>query len=197
MKVRHGRATVSGSTPRSQIRSASPLLSVASRKGNEMFFAVPFFVLLAIGATCSALGCSVPLAGLAAAAALNLPRRAGIALVAAVWFVDQLIGFTLRGYPRTPSTLVWALALGLASLGAYAIARALRWNLFAAFSAAFFAFQLVLVVFSVWLGGWDAYEPRWLVEILAINAAWFIGAHVTLRLLAKQPVFNVDLNASR
>jgi hypothetical protein len=154
-----------------------------------MIAAFPLLVLLAIGTACSVIGCELPFAGLAAAAALNLSRRDSILALLSVWLLNQVFGFTLHAYPHALNTYMWGVALGIATLVAFAAARALRGNLFAAFGGAFVAFELVLVVSSVWLGGWEAYALHYLVEILAINAAWFAGAHVTLRLVARRPIF--------
>jgi hypothetical protein len=155
-----------------------------------MIAAFPFLVLLAIGTACSVLGCELPFAGLAAAAALNLSRRSSIVVLLLIWAINQVLGFSVHAYPRTPSTFMWGVALGIATLVAFAAARALRANVFAAFGGAFVVFELVLVAFSLGLGGWEAYAPRWMFEILAINAAWFAGAHVTLRLVARQPILS-------
>jgi hypothetical protein len=153
-----------------------------------MIAAFPFVVLLAIGTGCSVLGCELPFAGLAAAAALNLSRRGSIVVLLLIWLINQVLGFTAHAYPRTPSTFMWGIALGVAVFVAFAAARALRGNVFATFAGAFVAFELVLVAFSFWLGGWEAYALHWMLEILAVNAAWFAGAHVVLRLVARQPI---------
>jgi hypothetical protein len=153
-----------------------------------MIAAFPLVVLLAIGTACSVLGCELPFAGLAAAAALNLSQRNSIVALLLVWVINQVLGFTLHGYPHALNTYLWGAALGIATLIAFAAARALRGNVFAAFGGAFVAFELALVASSVWLGGWEAYALHYMVQILAINAAWFAGAHVTLRLVARQPI---------
>jgi hypothetical protein len=155
-----------------------------------MIAAFPFVVLLAIGTACSVLGCELPFAGLAAAAALNLSRRGSIAVLLSVWLINQVFGFTVHAYPQTPSTFTWGIALAIATLVAFAAARALRGNVFAAFGGAFVLFELVLVAFSFWLGGWEAYALHWMLEIFAINAAWFAGTHVALRLVARQPILS-------
>jgi hypothetical protein len=153
-----------------------------------MIAAFPFLVLLTVGTACSVLGCELPFAGLAAAAALNLSRRSSIVVLLVIWLINQILGFGVHAYPRTPSTFTWGVALGVATLVAFVAARALRGNVFAAFAGAFVAFELVLIAFSFWLGGWEAYALHWMLEILAVNAAWFAGAHVTLRLVARQPI---------
>ena len=159
-----------------------------------MFVAFPFLALLAIGTACSALGCVLPFAAISAVAASTLPRRSALVVVGAVWLIDQAMGFTLHAYPRDPSTLVWGVVLGLAAFVSYGVARIVSANPFAAFLAAFVSFEVVLVLFSFALGGWDAYAPRWLISIFAINAAWFAGTHVALRVIAHR---GFDLKAPR
>jgi hypothetical protein len=154
-----------------------------------MSLAVPFLALLAVGVACSAMDCLVPIAALAAAAALNLSRRSGLAVVAAVWIANQAIGFAYKQYPHDPSTIAWGVGLGAAAFAAYGIARIASANPLVAFLGAFVAFEAVLALFSVRLGGWDAYAPHWIAQIFAINLAWFVGAHVALRLLARRPLF--------
>ena len=46
-----------------------------------------------------ALACIFPFAAIAALAALTLDRRAGIALVGAVWAANQAVGFLLMNFP--------------------------------------------------------------------------------------------------
>jgi len=84
--------------------------------------------------------------------------------------------------------LLWGVALGVAAFAAFFVARTLVRNAVLAFIAAFVAFEAVLVLFSIPLGGWEAYAPRYTIEIFAVNAAWFIGAQTVLRLAARRPV---------
>ncbi|HTV92608.1 MAG TPA: hypothetical protein VMG98_07810 [Verrucomicrobiae bacterium] len=154
-----------------------------------MFLAFPFLALGAIGVACAALGCIVPLPAIAAAAALNLSRRSALIVAGVVWLADQSIGFTLKAYPHDSVTVAWGLALGLGTVAAYVVARVVSSNPLLAFLGSFVAFEAVLVLFSFVLGGWDAYAPRWLFEVFAINAAWFVGAHATLRLVSRRPIF--------
>lgn len=197
MQVRDGRATVSG-IPAKSDTFGEPLLSVASRKGNEMFLALEFLALLAVGIVCAITGwCAVPFAAIGAVAALNLPRRAGLLLTGAVWFVDQLVGFAFKAYPHDPSTLAWGVGIGVAAFASYGIASILAPRVALAFFGAFVAYEAALMLFSLRLGGWEAYAPNWMIQIFATNLVVFVVAHVVLRLLAKQPVFGVNLNTPR
>ena len=163
-----------------------------------MFLALEFLVLLAVGVVCAVTGwCAVPFAAIGAAAALNVPRRAGLLLTGAVWFADQFVGFAFKGYPHDPSTIAWGVGIGVAAFASYGVARILATRVAAAFLGAFVAYEAVLILFSLRLGGWDAYAPHWMIQIFATNLVVFVAAHVALRLLAKQPVFGVNLNTPR
>ena len=148
---------------------------------------VPFIALLALGIGCSWLGCIVPFAAIAAAAAVDLRFRAGSALVVCVWAVSQAAGFGIHHYPRDPSTLAWGAAMLVAVLAAFAAARALRSRPILAFCAAFGAFEIVLAIFSVALGGWGAYAPYVLLGLLAVNAAWFLTAQIATAVFLRLP----------
>ncbi|HTU70850.1 MAG TPA: hypothetical protein VMF11_11085 [Candidatus Baltobacteraceae bacterium] len=157
-----------------------------------MFFALPFIALFSVGVACSLIGCIVPLAAIAAVTASALRLRDGLLLVAGVWFANQFIGFAVHGYPVNANTLAWAAALALGTGAAFFVARAVKHPLIG-FASAFAAFELVLMLFSVPLGGWDAYAPRVLFEVFAVNAVWFAAAYLVLRVVSR----GFDLDPSR
>lgn len=142
-----------------------------------MILAFPFVALFALGTIASWLGCLVPFAAISAAAALHLRTRAGIALVGAVWALNQTFGFMVHGYPHTAGTFAWGAALGVAAFAAFFAARAFPSRWIVAGLGAFAAFELVLVAFSTVLGGWGAYAPLPLLDVFAVNAVWFVLAH--------------------
>ena len=51
--------------------------------------------------------CTVPLVGIGVLAGTTLPRRRALTVLLTMWFVNQLLGFTVRGYPYTVSTFAW------------------------------------------------------------------------------------------
>jgi len=140
-----------------------------------MILAVPALLVLVAGLACSFLGCIVPLAALAAFAASYAPARVGIGTILATWLSGQVLGFTIHHYPMNGSTFAWGIAIGVAALAAYALARVARRNMVISFVVAFAAFEAVLMLFSIKLGDWDAYAPRILFMLLLTNAAWFTG----------------------
>jgi hypothetical protein len=136
--------------------------------------------------------CAIPFAAFAAAAALTLPRRDALALILSVWFANQLVGFTVLGYPLTASTFEWGAALGAVAVlatfaGQWAAGRSLGAarvvGAAAAFLLAFAVYEAALFVVSIaWLGGAEVFTAAIQGRILAINAATFIGLLVLHRL---------------
>ena len=140
-----------------------------------MILAVPVLLTFAVGLACSFLSCGVPFAALGAFAAMFVSRRAAIAAIGVTWLFNQILGFTVHHYPKDPSTFAWGVGIGAAAFAAYALARMVRHNAIFAFLGAFIAYEAVLMLFSVRLGGWDAYTPSIILSICAVNAAWFAG----------------------
>jgi len=136
--------------------------------------------------------CATPLAAFAAAAALTVPRRGALALILAVWFANQFVGFAALGYPLTADTFEWGVALGvvavLATLAAqWAAARltgaARGVGYAAAFLLAFAVYEAALFIVSIaWLGGAEVYSAAVQGRIFAINAVAFAGLLVLHRL---------------
>ncbi len=136
--------------------------------------------------------CATPLAAFAAAAALMSSRREALALILSVWFVNQLVGFTMLGYPWTASTFAWGVALGAAAVlatlaGQWTAGRsgdAPRLVSFLATGlAGFAAYEAALFVVAVtWLGGTEDFTAAILGRIFVINAAAFVGLLVLHRL---------------
>jgi hypothetical protein len=131
------------------------------------------------------LACATPLAAFGAVAALTLSRRDALLLILSVWLANQLVGFTMLGYPWTASTFAWGVALGAAAVfatltsqwAARHLAEAVRAIAFAAtFLVAFAVYEAVLFTVAVaLLGGTEDFTGEILGRILAINAAAFVG----------------------
>ena len=129
--------------------------------------------------------CAVPLAAFAAAAALTLSRADALALIFLVWLANQLVGFSVLGYPWTVSTFAWGVVLGvvavLATLAsqwtAGRLAEATRaFNFAATFVVAFAVYEAALLLVSATLlGGTEIFTAEIQGRILAINAAAFVG----------------------
>ncbi|MFZ3483742.1 hypothetical protein [Sphingomonas sp. 3-13AW] len=130
-----------------------------------------------------ALACMTPFAALAAAAALTLPRRAGVAAVLGAWTINQIIGFGFLGYPSDPMTLLRGLAIAVSALAGFGVAHAVRGNagtlslarMVAGLAGAFVAYEVVTYASAMVLGGTQNFTPA-IVWMLARNdAMWFAG----------------------
>jgi len=128
---------------------------------------------------------AVPLAAFAAAAALSLSRRDALLLVIFVWLANQLVGFTLLGYPWDASTFAWGAVLGVVAILATLAGQWTAGRL-ANTRRAFTATATLLVAFTVYeaalftasatlLGGTEIYTAAIQGRIFAINAAAFGG----------------------
>jgi hypothetical protein len=146
------------------------------------------------------LACAVPLAAFAAAAALSLSRRDALLLILLVWAANQLVGFTLLGYPWTASTFAWGAALGivavLATLAGQWVAGRLANAHYAfifavTFLITFVVYEVVLFAFSAaFFGGTEIYTATIQGRIFAINAAAFVGLLVLNHLAASVGLAN-------
>ena len=127
------------------------------------------------------LACVFPFAAIATISALTLDVRRGAALVAATWFANQVVGFTLMHYPQTVDTYALGLSLGLGALAAYGVARAvLRGNtsplrIAAALSGSFVAYQLVIYSGALGFGGVENFSPAIIKDVALNDAIWFVG----------------------
>ena len=135
--------------------------------------------------------CAVPLAAFAAAAALTLPQRDALLLVAAVWLANQVVGFAILGYPWTADTFAWGAALGIIAISATLAA---QWSAprleraggitaaVAAFAAAFVVYEGALFAISFAVGATEDFAPDIVAWIFAMNAGAMIGLMLLHRL---------------
>jgi len=129
--------------------------------------------------------CAVPLAAFAAAAALTLSRGDALALIFLVWLANQLVGFSVLGYPWDPSTFAWGIALGIIAVVATLLSQwtagrlagaARAFNFAVTFLVAFAVYEAALLLVSATLlGGTEVFTAEIQGRILAINAAAFVG----------------------
>lgn len=143
---------------------------------------------LASAVTTLALHCATPFTALAALAATQMRARDGVLLMLATWATSQIIGFCVLDYPHDLSTMLWAVALGMAavaSAGAARLAAARTSGLMqivAAYLAATVAFKLVILLWSFGLGGVaTALSPSINARQLVRNAAILAGLYTLYR----------------
>lgn len=134
--------------------------------------------------------CLMPFVAVAVATALTMSRARAVATVAAIWAVNQIIGFGFLGFPATAMTIAWGVAIGLASLAATALASHLLagrkavepWLLFV-FASAFATYECLLLAFGAMTGRVGAFTPDIVLQILANDAIWcaaLVALHVAL-----------------
>ncbi|MBK6706640.1 MAG: hypothetical protein IPG54_03820 [Sphingomonadales bacterium] len=129
-----------------------------------------------------ALACVFPFAAIAALAALTLDRRAGIALVGAVWAANQAVGFLLMNFPWDAQAVGHGIAILAATLAGFGVARMVASKIegsvlrsVAALASAFAVYQVLLRAYAQIGGGAENFSAE-IVSGVAINdAMWFVG----------------------
>jgi hypothetical protein len=143
-------------------------------------------LLIAAAASSLVSACAVPIAAFAVAAAAAFGGRKAFLVVAAIWFLNQAIGFFVLGYPLEVATLLWGPAMLAAALAATAVATAsLGWfaprriiALPATFIAAFAAYEACLYLAALRLGGVEDFAAAIVVPIAVANVLWLAGLTV-------------------
>jgi hypothetical protein len=130
-----------------------------------------------------AVACGTPFAALAALAALYLPRRDALVLIAVNWLANQAIGFGLLHYPLNwdcyRGGIDLGIAAGLSTIAAMSALRALRRKATApraigSFAVAFVTYEAALCVISPVGIGADFAAPV-VLYIFCVNAIAFVG----------------------
>ena len=139
--------------------------------------------LAVVGATV-ALSCVTPFAALAVALAGTVGLRASLRVMTTVWLANQLIGFGLFHFPRTPDTFLIGIAIGgaaiLGTIGAWAVLNHMRsrpvlLRLGVAFLVSFVTYELTLLVAVVFLGDLETFRPAILAELGFVNVVSLAG----------------------
>ena len=129
------------------------------------------------------LACVFPFAALAALAAITLPTRQAVALMGAVWAVNQVIGFTLLSYPQDAQGYAWGVIIGAAALialGAAKVAfgaetRLLSIRSVTALVASIAAYQVVMFIGAAGLDGFASSTPEIVATVARNDVLWFAG----------------------
>ena len=128
-----------------------------------------------------AFSCAIPLAALAAFAALKLKPREAVLSVGAVWLINQLIGFGCLNYPRTSECFAWGIGMGIAACAALIVAMqaARRFQEPDNTAATVTAFAGAFITFKAFIFGLGFALPNgafsWPIfaKIVIVNAATF------------------------
>lgn len=125
--------------------------------------------------------CVFPFAAVATIAALTLDLRRGVAVVAATWVANQIVGFAFMHFPQTFDTVALGISLGLGALAAYAVAYSVLRHaktpgrIVAALAGAFVAYQLVIYAGAIGFGGTENFSPSIIGGVAVNDAMWFAG----------------------
>jgi hypothetical protein len=136
-----------------------------------------------------AFACIFPFVAIAVVCAATMRAREAVATVAAVWIVNQVVGFTLMSYPHDASTYAWGIAIGVSSVASAIIAMTIVGagrrlsvvRLIAAGVAAFATYEGLLFGFALYAGGLETFSGD-IVGMIARNDALWLAGLMVLRL---------------
>jgi hypothetical protein len=136
--------------------------------------------------------CAMPFVALSTLAAVTMPRRQALAAVTLMWLSNQLLGFTLLGFPHTQQTFGWGLVLGLSSLAALMVARRLTVGreqgpvrLLGTLAAAFLCYEAGIFAFADLLGLPCPFTLSVIAQVALNDAIWFAALYPLHLLLAR------------
>jgi len=128
-----------------------------------------------------ALACVFPFAAVAALAAVTLGARRGTLLVGATFAANQIVGFTLMGYPLDAQAFAWSGFIGAGAFAAFAAARLVRGDALVSprtlgsLVAAIMGYQAVMFVGAIVLDGFASSTPAIVAQIALNDLVWFAG----------------------
>ena len=138
-------------------------------------------LLTACASTSLIFACATPFAAFAVMAVAMQPLRPALVTIAAVWLLNQAIGFGILGYPRTLDAAAWGLAIGVAAGIAAVMAQQIFHRLASlgrvalypvALVASFAAYEISLVAVTPILGGIGAFALEIVGRLAFLNAVW-------------------------
>lgn len=135
-----------------------------------------------------ATACVFPFAGFAAVAALTMDLRKATVAMLGVWGLNQAVGYSLLAYPTDANTVAWGVAIGLGAFAGLFAARAVarkQGALIAAPMAAFVAYEGLLYVAALGLGGLETFSAEIVLQIARNDAMWFAGLMAVRWLLTR------------
>jgi len=143
---------------------------------------------LAVVGVMVALSCITPFAALAVALAGTVGLRASLRVMIAVWLANQIIGFGLFHFPRTPEAFLIGIAIGAAAvvgtIAAWLVlnraqSRPVLLRLGVGLAASFATYELTLLAAVVFLGDLETFRPAIVAQLGFINAV-SLGGMVAL-----------------
>ena len=139
---------------------------------------------LAVVVATVTLSCVTPFAALAVALAGTVGLRASLCVMIAAWLANQIIGFGLFHFPRTPDTFLIGIAIGgaavVGTIAAWVVlnrtrSRLMLFRLGAAFLVSFGIYELSLLGAVVFLGDLETFRPAIVAQVGFINAVSLAG----------------------
>lgn len=160
------------------------LFPVAARRRDRAEWGWPVLLIAATLLSSFTFACVAPFAAFAVmtAATMRLPRALG--LVAAIWLVNQALGFGALGYPLDGATLAWGGVIGVAALTAtvaatFAIRAAGTWPLWTrpivGLVAAFIVYEAILLLATFVLDGVQNFSLEIVAKLALSDACWLAG----------------------
>jgi hypothetical protein len=171
------------------------LFPVAARE-RGIGLAWPALLLAAALLSSVTFACVTPFAAFAVLAAATLPLSRAVAMVAAVWLVNQALGFCALGYPFDGMTVAWGGLIGLAALAATVATAGIlarEWplavRLVASFAAAFFVYEAVLFLAALGLGGAQNFTADIVAKLALSDLCWLVGIAIARHGLLRLSLF--------
>jgi hypothetical protein len=130
------------------------------------------------------ISCVTPFVALAVALAGTVRLAIAVRAMAAIWVINQLIGFVFLHFPCTENTILWGFAIGGAALLSTVVASsALKHanaspplaRLGLAFLLGYATYEASLSVAALFLGGVETFSPAVITQIGLVNLAWLVG----------------------
>lgn len=129
------------------------------------------------------LACMFPFAAIATLLAATLSFRKAMLWMGGAWLANQLVGYLVLGYPQTTNSFGHGLAIGVTAIVTLWVANTIfKWrgdrsvlsSIFA-FSGAFVAYEALLLLAALFLGGVQNFVPSIVWMIFQNDVLWFIG----------------------
>lgn len=144
----------------------------------------------------AAFACAAPFAAVAMLAAATLPLRQALAVSAALWLGNQIVGYGLIDYPMDGESIAWGMIVGMAGLAATFVSYRARSiaatlptlaRLVILLAVAFATYQFGLLLGSAFISAHGGMAADIVAYVAFINATWAIGlgvGYIGLQMLA-------------
>lgn len=140
-----------------------------------------------------ALACMFPFAALATLLAATLPFRKAALWMGGAWLGNQLVGYLILGYPQTANSFSHGAAIGVTAIATLWIANKIfemlgnrsAATILMVYAGAFVAYQALLALFAVFLGGIQNFVPSIVWLVFQNDVLWFLGLGLAFIVLNK------------